>query len=343
MFQSATIKLTGLYLLIILMVSIFFSANLYRLSTKELDRGLRDQAIHLQDIPGYRGTVTLDDLLKFRQGQLDAGKRRILISLLKTNIAIILLGGIGSYLLARRTLQPIQEAHDAQVRFTADASHELRTPLTAMQAEIEVALRDSKLTNPQARLLLKSNLEETGKLTLLAQGLLELARHDDRSVLSPVSLREVVTQGKKRVEPLRKQKDITISDKVDNETLAGHEQPLVQLVTILLDNALKYSGPKTAITLTSRADAKAVHLSVADQGRGIPAADLPKIFSRFYRADESRSKAAVDGYGLGLSIAEKIAKAHHGGISVASTVGVGSVFTVTLPRFAKRSTAWRQS
>ena len=105
---------------------------------------------------------------------------------------------------------------------------------------------------------------------------------------------------------------------------------LTELMVILLDNAIKYSPAKTTVTVSSHLRSGHVYLSVADQGPGIAKADLPHIFDRFYRGDPSRSKGRSDGYGLGLSIARKIAEANHGAIEVTSAVGQGSTFTIKL-------------
>jgi len=104
-------------------------------------------------------------------------------------------------------------------------------------------------------------------------------------------------------------------------------------VAILLDNAIKYSPDKSAVSLTSLAGGQGVTLSVADQGVGIKAADIPHIFDRFYRADQSRARGgeSIGGYGLGLSIAKRIADLHHGTIAAESSPGKGSTFRVKLP------------
>jgi signal transduction histidine kinase len=115
------------------------------------------------------------------------------------------------------------------------------------------------------------------------------------------------------------------------ETVAGDAASLTELVAILLDNAIKYSPEKSQITLSSQPSGHHVKLAVADQGVGMKASDLPYIFHRFYRADRSRSKEHIEGYGLGLSIAKRITDLHHGEITVTSAPGQGSTFKVKLP------------
>lgn len=333
MFQSATLKLTGLYLMIIVAISVFFSVNLYHISVRGLENGLQQQEVFIRIQPGFQGNLDLPSLLaEQRETRLTEGKRQIVAELIRSDLLIIILGGIGSYFLARRTLQPVQAAHDAQVRFTADASHELRTPIAAMQTEIEVALRDQKLTQKEATNLLRSNLEELAKLTNLSQGLLQLARDNEKPPLELVRLNGVFKQALERVKKLATAKKIIVYDNLKKEIkFTGNETSLTQLLVILLDNAIKYSPGGSRVTLNARSATKELIITVKDHGIGIKAADLPHIFDRFYRADSSRSKERVEGYGLGLSIAKQIVQSHRGTIAAKSNVGQGSTLTVKLP------------
>ena len=159
MFHSATLRLTAVFAFILLLISIFFSLNWYQAAKSELDAGLRrrDKLIEKgYDFLRRSPPKFIDERLEIRDEAIASIQRRIIMS----NIVIIVIGGLGSYFLAHEILKPIEQAHEAQKQFTADASHELRTPLTAMRTEIEVALRDDKITKEQAINLLGSNLEE---------------------------------------------------------------------------------------------------------------------------------------------------------------------------------------
>jgi signal transduction histidine kinase len=330
MLRSAVLRLTVSYLAIIMVLSISFSVVLYGISSSELDRGFRHQSPYYGRLVPPSG---LPDFTQFREEELAAGQANLRSDLIAFNLGVLLLGGAASYALARRTLKPIEEAMEAQSRFTADASHELRTPLTAMQSEIEVALRDRSLTKQDARQLLESNLEEVGKLRALADGLLRLASVDAGELpTEPVWLDKATSEALRRVAAAAKAKRITIVNKVEHVAVAGDPPSIAELSVILLDNAIKYSKTGGSVTVTTHTQAKHVQLSVADTGHGIKAIELPHIFDRFYRADPARSKERVAGYGLGLSIARQIAQLHHGSIEAASTPGQGSTFTVRLPR-----------
>jgi signal transduction histidine kinase len=234
-------------------------------------------------------------------------------------------------LLARRTLQPIQDALEAQSRFTSDASHELRTPLTAMQAEIEVALRDKSLTKEDARALLESNLEEVVKLRRLSDRLLQLASADNEMELTPTSLEEVSIEALNRALPQAEAKNILITNEAGPLLVMGNSENLTDVVAILLENAIKYSPPKTTIRVQSQKHGKQALLRVKDQGQGIKASEIPHIFERFYRADQSRTGHSAGGYGLGLAIAKQIVTLHRGDIYCKSTPTKGTTFTVALP------------
>lgn len=336
MFRAATIRLTAWYLVIIMLISLLFSVVLYQALSAELDRGYRRQSDVLRT-PLQPSPQPFFDRARFeslRREQLQTTKRHIEQNVLFINLAIFLLGAGASYLLARRTLRPIQETLDAQSRFTADASHELRTPLAAMRAEIEVALRGQRLTGDGARALLGSNLEEIGKLEALSAALLKLADYQNgipEAAKKPIRVRELLAEAEKKVAGLAKRHQVTISAATGNLRVIGDRASLVELFVILLDNAIKYSSEGTAVKIKGVEEGHMVRVTVADQGIGIKASDIPHLFSRFYRADTSRSKRNVPGFGLGLSLAERIVETHKGKISVTSTPNQGSTFTVMLP------------
>ncbi len=326
MTRQTALKLSIGYLITLMAISIGFSTVLYRVYSNELNRGLHRQGTYFLQ---FQPITEFDDL---RQQQLDEGLGHLRGNLIIFNLAILVIGGVASYGLARRTLRPIEQAIEAQNRFTADASHELRTPLTAMQTEIEVALRNPTLDKKETKELLKSNLEELAKLKQLSEGLLRLSGSNGHQILvEPVELAEVIKDALDRVILAASHKQIKITTKLKSVRTKGDQANLTDLVAILLDNAIKYSPEKTTISLKLHRDTHHALVEIRDQGFGIKATDLPHIFERFYRADPSRSKEKTEGYGLGLSIAKKIANVHRGSISVVSYLGKGSIFTVTLP------------
>lgn len=333
MFRSAILKLTGLYLLIIMAISLFFSLNLYRISDQEISNSLRRLQGAYERIGGPRGFMDDPEILQERELQLISARQRLILRLFYTNMFILVLGGVFSYLLAKKTLEPIEESHKSQIRFTADASHELRSPLAAMQSEIEVALRDPKLSKEEAVKLLKSNLEEVERLKVLSNGLLELARDNGDSLpREKILVKDFIESGVRNVRESAKKKNIIIETDLTQELFVfGNKDSLVELATILLDNAIKYSESGKKIRASFQKHSKFVEIFFKDEGFGISEKDLPHVFDRFYRVDNSRSRKHVEGYGLGLSIAKKIVEANYGKIEVYSEIGKSSTFTVKLP------------
>jgi two-component system sensor histidine kinase CiaH len=327
MFHSAAIKLTLWYLAIILALSVSFSLVVYNASSHELMRPETTPVIRIvgNDTTGFRAW---DDV---RSAELSTGLQRVKGDLILFNLLVLVAGGIFSYYLARRTLVPIEEALETQRRFTGDASHELRTPLTVIQTENEVALRNPKLTRNEAVDLLKSNLEEVAKLKALSDGLLRLSGLDNQLENKTLAVKGIVAEAVSRWEKPAEKKKISIEADIKDSKVRGDRDSLVELVSILLDNAIKYSPEAGQVKVSSVKKDSGTAISVEDQGEGIKSTDLTHIFERFYRADRSRSKQQIPGYGLGLAIAQKIAEAHAGHIEVQSEVGKGSTFTVYLP------------
>lgn len=334
MFEKTYLKLAGLYLAVLMLLCIFFSLNIYQLSLTEFERGLKRP---VSVVEGRSGEVVLSVPAQRPRDEREViireVKGRIIMRLLMINLGVLLGGGLLSYYLARWTFRPIEDAHEAQNRFTADASHELRTPLAAMRSEIEVALLAKKLSIKDARALLESNLEEVTKLTQLSEGLLKLASIDGRELqLEEQSISSLISSAATRVSSSAKLKNIDVAiESKDSVTVLVEPISLAEALVILLDNAIKYSPEKSKVTVRVKRLAHEVQIQVIDTGVGVKAGELPHIFDRFYRVDTARTKQNVSGYGLGLSIAQRIVEMHGGHINVKSQHAKGSTFTVTLP------------
>jgi heavy metal sensor kinase len=227
----------------------------------------------------------------------------------------------------------LDDAFRRQRQFTADASHELRTPLTAIKGQVEVALNRPRNADAYREVLQTVN-EEVDRLIRLVGSLLTLARADVGQipiVAEAVTLPELVGSATEQVQPAAQQQNIElIVTRSPAMTLQADEDLLLQLLLNLLDNAIKYTPAGGRVTVGWTANGRQVELWVRDTGTGIASEHLPHIFDRFYRADKARSRAE-GGAGLGLSICRWIAEAHGGSISVESTPGQGSTFTIRLP------------
>ena len=227
----------------------------------------------------------------------------------------------------------LERAFQRQQRFTADASHELRTPLAVIRSLAEVALTSPRDKSYNDRTY-ASICEESERLTHLVESLLTLARADEGHLpmLVGVDVDEIAMDAAARiVERARRQNVMLTVVPSDGYEVRGGASLLTQLVLNLLDNALRHNRPAARITLSVEAVDDGVSLVVADTGSGIAAEHLPRLFERFYRVDQARSRA-MGGFGLGLAICEWIARVHAGRLAVESQVGIGTTFRLWLPR-----------
>jgi signal transduction histidine kinase len=329
-FSAAIIKLTIFYVLIVMFISVCFSVAIFQISSNEIDRGLNRQDVMLRNFPPGGNSPAADNFESLREQQLEDSSNRLQTDLIYFNLLILIISSLASYFFARWTLRPLEEAVEEQNRFTADASHELKTPLAAMRSEIEVTLREKNFNTSDAKKLLDSNLEEIEKLETLSGALLKLAKLDEtqRIDFATLNLDEIVVEAYEKVESLAKKKEIDIDAKLVNAKIFGDKPSLVELFVILFENAIKYSSSGSKIKVALSSDGKHSEVSIKDHGVGIKSSDLPHIFDRFYRADQSRNKEKAEGYGLGLSIAKRIVDLHDGKISATSTAGKGTEFIV---------------
>lgn len=330
MFQSATLKLTTWYLAILIVISLAFSVIIYSTASSEVNSqiGVLQQTWRPLLFNGNPKQLTI-----LRDNQVREAEANLLASLFITNLGIWIAGGVGSYYLARRTLKPIEEAHEAQSRFTSDASHELRTPLASMKTELEVALRDPKLEKDEMRELLVSNLEEVNKLTKLSQNLLQLSQLDhDNIQREKVTLHNIAQSVIERFDKTGKRVELQGSKAYN---VIANQSSIEELLTILLDNALKYSPDDSKVQVVLISRRQMAGFEVSNTGSGIPSTVLPHIFDRFYRADSSRTGGKKRGYGLGLSLAKKIVELNDGELAVSSATDQVTTFRVLLPNFRK--------
>jgi len=331
MFRSATLKLTASYLVILMVISLLFSFAIYQLNYHEVNVRLENLQQGLTDPALRQRMISVSQFQQQDQLRMDQSREaatQMILALVYINAVILVGGGFGSYFLARRTLEPLEKAHEAQSRFTSDASHELRTPLAAMKAELEVYLRDDKLTIEEAKELLDSNLEEVNKLILLSEMLLKMARLDyDKLEKKQIDLVEILPSVMKPFAKYKKRFDITTRKQA---LISGNESAIMELMNVLIENSIKYSPERSRISIRIFERRTMTGFEIKNTGVPISEDKLPHIFDRFYRADNSRTESGKNGYGLGLAIAKKITEIHHGYIQASST-DKETVFTFFLP------------
>jgi len=256
---------------------------------------------------------------------------------LATLLIVLLVGGVvalglaagAGFLYAGNALVPIRDSLRRQREFAADASHELRTPLTIVRGNVERLRRDPEPPVEERREALDDIELEVDHLAGLVDDLLLLARSDSGMVelrRDPVDLAEVAGEALQRLRPLAESRGVSLSLDAAPATVTGDADRLRQLVTILVDNAIRHSSAGGTVHV-SISPAGRPGIRVDDEGQGIKPEDLPNVFERFYRASDAPS----GGTGLGLAIAAWIAD-HHGGVIRAFNRREGGArFEVQLP------------
>jgi len=222
-----------------------------------------------------------------------------------------------------------------QIReFTLHASHELKTPLTVMRGELETALRQAESYTPQQQECMHSLLDEAQRLTGIVDALTLLTKADAGQVSlarEPVRLAELMRESFEDAQILAESNDVhvTLAECAD-AVVVGDRHRLRQLLLNLVDNAVKYNRPGGSVAMSLRNRDGSAEIEIVNTGDGIPAALQPRVFDRFVRGDDARHKA-VDGCGLGLTIAQWIAHAHAGSIQLSSERGKATSTIVRLP------------
>jgi heavy metal sensor kinase len=230
-------------------------------------------------------------------------------------------------------LQRLEHGVAEKRRMVADASHELRTPLAVMRAELDVTLRGDEVSD-EARLVLESVREEVDKMSRTVDNLLTLAEADEGRLgllLARVLLRELIESAARPLQPLAAARRVTLTVECDEDVeVQADAQRLHQLLTNLIENAIKFAAQDGSVSVEGWRRAGEVGVTVTDDGPGIPAQARAHVFDRFYRLDGARRRD-VGGSGLGLAICHEIATAHGARLWVESDEGAGSAFSVALP------------
>lgn len=227
----------------------------------------------------------------------------------------------------------LESSIQAQKRFTADASHELRIPLTILRGEIEVALRHERSPH-EYQDIMRQQLDIIERMQRIVDGLLELARADAGLLdlaHEDVDLSLLVEEVGQHHLALLSSKDVHLDMQVvDGLAVIGDEHRLSRVLFNLMNNAYKHAPINSLVTLKAYASSDQAIIEVQDQGPGIGPEHIQRIFDRFYRSDEARSREA-GGAGLGLAISKRIVEAHGGHIEVDSKLGEGTTFRIRLP------------
>jgi len=276
--------------------------------------------------------VQIVKALRETQGALS----RTILTLVLTGAAGLLLSAAGSWFLAGRAMRPIEASMDRQRRFIADASHELRTPVAVLRARAELLQRDAEALPEGARDEIEKLERDAGELSTLLGELLDLARldaGDDEVSLEPVAVADVAEEVVEQLGPLAEARGVVITSKVQPVWAHAHLSRVRQVLRALGDNAIKHTPSGGHVVIQALREGDRATLTVSDDGEGIAAEHLPRVFDRFYRADAARSGGADGarrGAGLGLAIAAELVRSMRGTIAIDSAPKQGTTVKVTL-------------
>ena len=268
----------------------------------------------------------------FNTTQIRDSLARYEATVLLVMVSFWLISIIASFYLARVSVRPLLISFQKQKDFVENASHELRTPLAVLQNRLESLFRKPEATILESSEKIASSLEEVRNMRLLTTNLMNLARRDDglKAEIVPILpsffntiLENYMIMAEENNRHLKVQNQI-------NQTIYTDKTLLKQVMTILFDNALKYTEDGGHIHLQLDIRERQLIFSVADDGLGISDADKKKIFDRFYRVDKARTRQK-GGFGLGLSLAKQILDTLNGSITVKNNLPKGSIFEIRLP------------
>jgi len=226
--------------------------------------------------------------------------------------------------------------------FAANVSHELRTPITSIRGYAETLLGMDKPDQAQVRRFTEIIARNAARLATLIEDILALSFLESPASqrtleFSSVPIAAVLSEVRETLSPTAEARSVTLACECDPLLCVnGNETLLAQVITNLVSNAITYSPTGATVTVSARVAAEWLSIDVSDHGPGIGAEHLPRLFERFYRVDSARSRE-LGGTGLGLAIVKHIAKLHGGDVTVASTVGSGSTFSLRIPAGTPRS------
>lgn len=343
MFKQARLNLTGWYLIIIMILSLGFSSLVYSGISSGINRALVIQQRRLEREYRTFGFIVPNNMSRpplITNEAVKEIKLHTVLILLIANTLILSLAGIIGYILAGKTLRPIELMTLKQKTFMSNAAHEIKTPLTVLKTDLEVTLRDRQASIADLRTSLTSALEEVDSLTNITNNLMLQAKLASQTASTAtfidVDLADVIANCVTQLTKLAKTKGITIDVKLeDNLAVKGDAQALASLFTNIIENAVKYNTPNGSVAITSTVTATKTFITIQDTGIGIAVEDLPHIFEPFYRVDKSHTRQGVGGVGLGLAIAKEIVSSHKGDILVESTQGTGTKFVLSFPTSEK--------
>jgi len=316
-FLKAKLRLTALYIIILIAILTAFSIALYYSFAAFLYDELSEE---------FKNDPTQTIAVNYNLRQL------YLEIFIIDGAALCIFGGL-SYLLASHTLKPIKIVLNREEQFSSDVAHELKTPITLMQANFEVLLKEKNLKLSDFKEIAKDNLIETRHLGNIIDQLLFLTKSHRVDILVDQKIFSISNSLEQTVNSFKayaEQKKIEINCCIDNVNFRGDEQQIKRAIVNLIKNAIDYNNPGGSVFISLKNEKQYLQLKIKDSGIGMKEDQIPRIFARFYQIEKTRKRKEGNS-GLGLSIVKKIIGLHNGKIYVQSKPGLGTTFIIILP------------
>ncbi|PKM56328.1 MAG: two-component sensor histidine kinase [Firmicutes bacterium HGW-Firmicutes-5] len=258
---------------------------------------------------------------------------RLIYTFLVATAIMLLFIFLISRFLTDRSIRPVKEAYEKQNQFVGDASHELKTPLAVINTNVDVLLDNQASSIADPSKWLKNIQSETYRMDHLVHDLLFLTQMDQANpdlIYNVFDLSHTIENALLSMEAILYEKGLKLNHQLESSIkIYGNHQQILQVIMILLDNAIKYTSEKGSIHLNLQRHSQHAIVTITNTGDGIPKEHIDRIFDRFYRVDASRSRSS-GGYGLGLAIAKSIIEQHRGRISVSSIPNESTTFMIKL-------------
>ncbi len=332
-FQKARLKLTGLYILILFVILNLFTVSLFWILKKEEIIHIQklqniwhkeeiffpNQKITIIELKQDKPQIKSKEIIDLQHVFLEIIKKRILI----IEFLLLALAGGLSYFLSGKTLRPIQEKNEQQKQFLADVSHELKNPLSALKMTLDVVKNQKEWKQGEINDVLSDIDTEIKRLSTITQDLILLEKSNKVNFKEKVKLNNIIENIIEKCRYFAKKKNIKINTYLEKCIIYAEKKDVEKLVFNLLHNSIKFSylNGKIEIKLLSNGE-----FIIRDFGIGVSKEDLPKIFNRFYKADNARTFNEENGSGLGLSIVKKICDKNHWKINIKTNLEKGMTF-----------------
>ena len=299
MLKQTQLRLTAWYVVVIMSVSISFSFFIYLNVQHNTEKALNFQKNRMEnrirELEKIRGIGRMRNIPNFNEETLIEIREKLLLTLIYINIFILVMSSLLGYFLAKKTLNPIEQMLLKQKLFISNAAHELKTPLTAIKTNLQVTLRDKRLTLNESKNFIKQTIEQIDNLNNFTNNLIKQSKYQNTPNLlfKKQTIANILNDAIKNLEPIYKNKNITINYLPKNFYIYADGESIKEAFINIIENAIKYSSPNQEISILSTKINKFVVIKVIDRGVGIKKKICQMYLTRFLERKNHARKAQL--------------------------------------------------